>query len=714
MRKKRIIKPDGFRAAGASILKHGFEQGCLMASNRLSEETSPYLQQHKDNPVHWWPWCQEAFQEAQRLDKPVLLSIGYAACHWCHVMAHESFEKEDTAALMNELFVNIKVDREERPDVDTLYMTALQELGEQGGWPLTMFLTPDGMPFFGGTYFPDAPRFGRPSFKQVLENVARVYAQEKETIEQNTAYLKTRLTPRLNYGAAPEFSEEQLAAVASKFIGAIDPTNGGLRGAPKFPNTAIFHFLWKAGLRYGLKTCIEEVKNTLLHICQGGIYDHIGGGFARYSVDERWLVPHFEKMLYDNALLIELMTEVWKETQSERLSARIGETIAWIERDMLVPGGGFAASYDADSEGEEGKFYVWAAAEITDVLGNGEQAAIFAQVYDVTEGGNWEGKTILNRLNALALLNRDEEQALDDCRKKLFEVREKRTKPGWDDKVLADWNGLAIRAIAKAGDAFRRPEWIALAAKAYTFVVSQMFRDGRLFHSFRHSKLKAPATSADYANMISAALALYQVTGEKRYLDDGISWTGIMNRHYSADNGGYYLAADDTSDLILRPLSASDDAVPNSNATMLQNLADLYTLTGDTAYLNRADGLLEAFQGAAQSMAIAYAGLLSGALTLIAPQHIVIAGDRSSGEAAAWRRALFEVSMPDALVQWVGDGETIPASSPATGKGQIEGKTAAYVCIGQRCSLPIIEPELLKEKLKEERNVTVQVAASPI
>ncbi len=685
-----------------------------MALNRLSEETSPYLQQHKDNPVHWWPWCQEAFEEAQRLDKPVLLSIGYAACHWCHVMAHESFEKEDTAALMNELFVNIKVDREERPDVDTLYMTALQELGEQGGWPLTMFLTPDGMPFFGGTYFPDVPRYGRPSFKQVLENVARVYATEKETIQQNTAYLKQRLTPRLNYGQAPEFSEEQLAAVASKFIGAIDPTNGGLRGAPKFPNTTIFHFLWKAGLRYGLKTCIEEVKNTLLHICQGGIYDHIGGGFARYSVDERWLVPHFEKMLYDNALLIELMTEVWKETQSDRLKARVAETIGWIERDMLVPGGGFAASYDADSEGVEGKFYVWTAAEITDVLGNGEQAAIFAQVYDVTEGGNWEGKTILNRLNALALLNRNEEQALDEDRAKLFEVREKRVKPGWDDKVLADWNGLAIRAIAKAGDAFRRPEWIALAAKAYDFVLQTMFADGRLFHSFRQGKLRARATSADYANMISAALALYQITGEKRYLDDARSWTEIMNAHYSADGGGYYLAADDASDLIMRPLSASDDAVPNPNAAMLQNLADLCTLTGEASYMQRADALLEAFQGAAQSQSIAYTGLLSGALTLIAPQHIVIAGDRTSEDAEAWRKALSEVSLPNALIQWIADGEALPASSPAAGKGATGGKITAYVCIGQRCSPPVTGPDLLKENLKEERHVAVQVAASPI
>ena len=685
-----------------------------MALNRLSEETSPYLQQHKHNPVHWWPWCQDAFEEAQRLNKPVLLSVGYAACHWCHVMAHESFEKEGVAELMNELFVNIKVDREERPDVDTLYMTALQELGEQGGWPLTMFLTPDGMPFFGGTYFPDKPRYGRPSFKDVLVNVARVFANEKETIAQNTAYLKSRLMPRLNYGAAPEFSEEQLAAIASKFIGAIDPTNGGLRGAPKFPNTSIFTFLWRAGLRYGLKTCLEEVKNTLVHICQGGIYDHIGGGFSRYSTDERWLVPHFEKMLYDNALLIELMTEVWKETQSDRLHTRVSETIGWLSRDMLVPGGGFAASYDADSEGEEGKFYVWSATEVTNVLGHGEKAALFAQVYDVTEGGNWEGKTILNRLNALALLSRDEEQILDECRARLFPVRERRKKPAWDDKVLADWNGLAIRALARAGDSFEKPEWIKLAEGGYNFVCSRMISGGRLFHSWRDGKLKGPATSADYANMISAALLLYQVTNKKLYLDDAAAWTAIMNRHYDADNGGYYLAADDTSDLILRPLSASDDAVPNPNATMLQNLADLYTLTGDAAYLKRADALLSAFQGAAQTMALAFTGLLSGALTLISPQHIVVAGDPAEPDAAAWRKALSEVSMPGAVIQWIGNGEGIAPSSLAAGKRKVGGKITAYICIGQRCSLPLTDSELVMEELKKSRHVSVQVAAAPM
>ncbi len=381
---------------------------------------------------------------------------------------------------------------------------------------------------------------------------------------------------------------------------------------------------------------------------------------------------------------------------------------------MLVPGGGFAASYDADSEGEEGRYYVWTAKEITNVLGGGEQAALFAQVYDVTEGGNWEGKTILNRLNALALLSRDEEQALDECRQKLFKVREKRKKPGWDDKVLADWNGLVIRALARAGDLFEQPEWIKLAEGAYSFVCSRMITGGRLFHSYRGDKLKGPATSTDYANMISAALALYQVTNEKRYLDDAVTWTAIMNRHYDAEQGGYYLSADDTSDLILRPLSASDDAVPNPNATMLQNLADLYTLTGDAAHLKRADGVLSAFQGAAQTMALAYTGLLSGALTLISPQHVIIAGDRTGEDANGWRKALAEVSVPGAIIQWVGEGDSIPPSSPAAGKGRVDGKTAAYICFGQRCSPPFTDPELVKEKLKEERHVSVQVAASPV
>src|SRR5271168_1908835 len=368
--------------------------------NRLARETSPYLLQHKNNPVDWWAWGPEALAHAKKIGKPILLSVGYAACHWCHVMAHESFEDDGTAGVMNELFVNIKVDREERPDIDQIYMAALHHLGEQGGWPLTMFLTPDGEPIWGGTYFPRASRYGKPAFVDVLREIARLFREEPQKIEQNRAALMARLAGAARKPGTVTIGVAELNNAAQQLGGIIDPVNGGTRGAPKFPQAALFELLWRAGLRTGEARYFGAVDITLHHICEGGIYDHLGGGFARYSVDECWLVPHFEKMLYDNAQLLELLAIAYQGLGKPLYRQRAQETIAWLRREMTIGEGAFSASLDADSEGEEGKFYVWSYEEVMQELGT-EDGAFFARHYDVTPQGNFEGHNILNRLEPL-------------------------------------------------------------------------------------------------------------------------------------------------------------------------------------------------------------------------------------------------------------------------------------------------------------------------
>ncbi len=464
-----------------------------MSENRLALETSPYLLQHKDNPVHWWAWGPEALAEAKQTGKPILLSVGYAACHWCHVMAHESFEDQGTADVMNGLYINIKVDREERPDIDAIYMSALHRLGEQGGWPLTMFLDSDAKPFFGGTYFPKQAQYGRPAFASVLLQIAQIYQEEPERVRGNVEGLMAALQERAPSRGGFTATEAMVQDLVARITNAMDNEHGGLRGAPKFPQWNVLWLLWRGAMRFDDMAAKEAVVTTLTHICQGGIYDHVGGGFARYSVDEIWLVPHFEKMLYDNALLIDLLTEVWRETQEPLFAQRISETVDWLKREMIAEGGGFAASLDADSEGEEGKFYVWTAAEIADVFG-AEDAAFFGSVYDVTPHGNFEGHTILNRLGSLAMLSDEDEKRLGEMRIKLFARRAPRVRPGWDDKVLADWNGLMIGALARAGVVFEKPDWIALADTAFKFVSESMARDGnRLWHSARAGRCTAPA-----------------------------------------------------------------------------------------------------------------------------------------------------------------------------------------------------------------------------
>ena len=670
-----------------------------MSSNRLHLETSPYLLQHKDNPVHWWAWGPEALAEAKSTGKPILLSVGYAACHWCHVMAHESFEDEPTAEVMNELYINIKVDREERPDIDAIYMGALHRLGEQGGWPLTMFLDSEARPFWGGTYFPKDQRFGRPAFVTVLMRIAEAYQNQPDQVRSNAERIILSLNERPEGKDGFTASEALVKDLVTRIARAVDAEHGGLSGAPKFPQWNVFWLLWRGAMRYDDAAAKQAVLTTLANICQGGIYDHLGGGFARYSVDEFWLVPHFEKMLYDNALLLDLLTEAWRETQNPLFATRIAETVDWLAREMIAEGGGFAASLDADSEGEEGKFYVWTATEIQDVLGT-EDAKFFSEIYDVSLEGNFEGHTILNRLDNQDLLSDADEARLAAMRAKLFARRAPRIRPGWDDKVLADWNGLMIAALSRAAVVFAKPEWLAMASRAFAFVTDKMTSDSdRLWHSARAGKSKAPATASDYANMTWAALRLYQATGDATYLDRAKAWTAVLDAHYWDDaTGGYFTSADDTTDVIVRLKSASDDAVPSANTIQLSNLIALGALTGDAAYENRAQKLYAAFSSAIGNGPVGHCGLLAAALDLDALVQTSISGP----DAARLQKEIHAVSVPGALefAAFTNAVHVNLAQATQIGFAKAEG---VLVCRGPVCGAPLHEPSNLRARLIDVR-----------
>ena len=665
--------------------------------NALGGETSPYLLQHKDNPVHWQPWSQETLAAAKRDDKPILVSIGYAACHWCHVMAHESFESPDIAEFMNARFVNIKVDREERPDLDAIYQSALSLLGEQGGWPLTMFLTPTGDPYWGGTYFPPEDRWGRPGFPQVLERMADIYHREKDKVAKNTTALvdalrKMSRLPEPTDG--PTLSPDLLNGMAARLTQGTDRAYGGLGGAPKFPQTMALEFIWRAYLRTGDRHLRESVTLSLDHMCQGGIYDHVGGGFARYSTDEQWLVPHFEKMLYDNALLVDLLTAAWQHTRTGLYEARVRETVAWCLGEMIAEGGAFAASLDADSEGEEGKFYVWQEHEIDALLGSG--SAHFKDIYDVTPGGNWEGQTILNRSATLDLGDTEDEANLKRMREVLLAARARRTRPGWDDKVLADWNGLMIAALTNASLAFGVSEWRTAAERAYAFVSTQMSADDdRLWHAARAGKTRNAGLLDDYANMARAALTLYEATGSEPYLADAQRWSATLNHQFWDEGGGYFQTPADGETLIARPRSAADNATPAGNGTMVGVLARLALLTGDDAYRERADALINAFAPEVGRNFFPLTTFLNGFDVLTGAVQVVVIGDRAEDDAAALIDTVFTHPLPNRVVSVVAPDHELPRRHPAAGKGQVNGRPTAYVCVGTVCSLPVTDPAAL-------------------
>ena len=669
-----------------------------MPRNRLADETSPYLLQHAENPVHWQPWDDEALDQARAEGKPILLSVGYAACHWCHVMAHESFEDEGMAALMNDLFVNIKVDREERPDIDQIYQTSLALLGQQGGWPLTMFLTPAGEPFWGGTYFPPTPRFGRPGFPEVLRTLADTYRQEPARIAKNVNALRTALEQLAQNKAGQAIADDVHDRLAEQLLAEVDPIDGGIGGPPKFPHEPILELVWRAYVRSGEDRFGQAVTLTLTRMCQGGIYDHLGGGFARYSVDAAWLVPHFEKMLYDNAQLVDLLTLVWQSTRDPLYELRVRETVGWLLREMQVDGGAFGATLDADSEGEEGKFYVWTEAEIDRLLG--PDATQFKLIYDVSAVGNWEGKTILNRGKQIGLADAETEAKLSHARDILLTARAGRIRPGYDDKILADWNGLMIAALANAGLVFGEPVWIDAAQAAFDFISRSMTADGRLHHVWRLGKLKHSGNLDDYAGMTRAALALYEVTGNDEYLGRAQTWMADCDRLFWDDaGGGYFFTPADAQTLIVRTKTAYDSATPSGNGLLMGCLARLYYMTGEERYRERAEALQAAFAGELSRNAFSLATFLNGAELLQSALQVVIVGDPEAPDSQALLAEVIGRSLPNRLLLRIPPGRTVSTKHPAAGKTLADGPATAYVCRGTTCGLPITDPADLAEAL---------------
>ncbi len=657
--------------------------------NMLGEASSPYLQQHRDNPVHWRVWDADALAEAAARNVPILLSIGYAACHWCHVMAHESFEDPAVADVMNARFVNIKVDREERPDIDQIFMTALHAMGEQGGWPLTMFCTPAGEPFWGGTYFPPRPRFGRPSFTQVLLALSEAWEKDRARIGNTVAAMGRALAANAaaRPGEAP--GPAVLEEIAGRFLAGMDWEKGGIGRAPKFPNAPVFRFLWQEAFRAGNARAADAVDLILLRMSQGGIYDHLGGGYARYATDDDWLIPHFEKMLYDNALILELLALVYARTGNPLYLMRARETVAWLDREMRVEGA-FAASVDADSEGVEGKFYVWTREEIAALLG--EDLEFFGAHYDLPAHGNWEERIILERISAFA--DAETEIRLLRCRDKLFVARAGRVRPGRDDKILADWNGLAVAALVRASAAFDQPGWLSMAAAVFDFVWETMGGDdGRVAHAYRAGKISAAGLLEDQAAMIAAALALYQATGEAARLAQAARICDAAERFFGDGAGAFFMAAADAADVPMgRSRNVADGPTPSGIGMMAENYARLFHLTGEDAWRVKAEAVLAAYGGRTEMLAGSPV-LLAAADTLANAACVVVTG---GGEDL--RRAALGASDPAVVVLRVAEGSELSEGHPAFGKSS--EAPAAFVCRGGVCLPPVHGIDALREALR--------------
>lgn len=650
--------------------------------NMLGEASSPYLQQHKDNPVHWQLWSPETLALAARLNRPILLSIGYAACHWCHVMAHESFEDPATAELMNSHFINIKLDREERPDIDQIFMSALHAMGEQGGWPLTMVLTPQGEPFWGGTYFPPTPRFGRPSFRQILIALANAWESDQERIGKSVSALQRALAAQAAPNPGDPPGPATLDTVRTAYLRTMDWQLGGIGHAPKFPNIPIFRFLWQESFRSGDARAAQAVELLLERISQGGIYDHLGGGYARYATDDAWLIPHFEKMLYDNALILDLLALAHARAPNPLYAARARETVGWLTRDMRAEGA-FAAAEDADSEGEEGKFYVWTRAELEDALGI--ESVYFSQHYPAPEDGNWEGKIILERRTPFG-----EEDRLAPLRAKLLARRNTRIRPGRDDKILADWNALTIAALARASAVFAEPSWLTLAEEVFATILANLAEpEGSIAHAYRHGKISAPGLLEDQAAMLRAALALYQATAKPDYLATAQRLLAITERRFGDGEGAFFMSADATQSFAPRARNVQDGPAPSGIGLMAESYALLHALTGEAAYRAKAEALLAAFAGGTDRLTGSPV-LLAAADLLENTACVVITGNAADLTQAA-------LTAPDPAVAVLHATADLPPGHPAYGKTSTA--PAVFICRSGVCSLPVTTPEAVRAAL---------------
>ncbi|MCL4869319.1 MAG: thioredoxin domain-containing protein [Anaerolineae bacterium] len=677
--------------------------------NRLVNETSPYLRQHADNPVDWYPWGEEALQKAQTENKPILLSIGYAACHWCHVMAHESFEDEQTAALMNEHFVNVKVDREERPDLDNIYMNAVVAMTGQGGWPMTVALTPEGEPFFGGTYFPPVPRHGMPAFSQLLASLANAWQKQNSQVRQSA----TEIAEHLSQAALLSGEEGKLTAAAldravQGINQAYDAKRGGFGQAPKFPQPMVIEFLLQQHIRTGDKQALEMAEHTLKMMAYGGIYDQVGGGFARYATDNRWLVPHFEKMLYDNAQLARVYLHAWQITGKPLYRRITEETLDYILREMTHADGGFYSSQDADSEGVEGKFYVWSAEEVRHILG--EEADLFLLSYGVTPAGNWEGHNILH-------LERDGEdiahqhrispeewrRRMGVARQKLYQVRSQRVWPGLDNKVLTSWNGLMLAALAEAGRVFERDDYLHAAAANAEFLYNNMRTpEGRLLRTWSEgSQAKGNGFLEDYAYLAEGLLSLYQTTFDTHWFAWALDLAEQMMVHFhDGERGGFYDTSDDHEKLLHRPKDVQDNAVPSGNAMAAAVLLKLSLYTGRTGYWGVAEKAISGVYGAMLKYPTGFAQwLVAAAFLLGEPQELAIIGEPGSFETDALLKIVNREYRPH-LVVAVGDeidGETVEL---LRGRPQLHNQATAYLCRRFVCQQPTTSTDTLAEQLK--------------